>query len=176
MSNVETAVCAAISAGRLRIGLSVETRWAPSDERVSREDFIAGSKPISTVVASESETANINTGQPISGCTVSVTPSVFPEAFGMVAAEAAACGSPPLVARHSGLAEVAEGLEAHYPPELRHLASFARGDATDLAAKLDAILALPRSEWAALSQAARAAAVERWSWETIAALILSPRG
>ena len=107
---------------------------------------------------------------------VSVTPSVFPEAFGMVAAEAAACGAPPLVARHSGLAEVAEGLEAAYPEEYRALASFKPGDAADLAAKLDAILALPRPEWARLSSAARAAAVERWSWETIAALILSPRG
>jgi glycosyltransferase involved in cell wall biosynthesis len=107
---------------------------------------------------------------------VSVTPSVFPEAFGMVAAEAAACGSPPLVARHSGLAEVARGLEEAYPEEHRALASFAPGDAADLAAKLDAILSLPRSEWARLSSAARSAAVERWSWETIAALILSPRG
>jgi glycosyltransferase involved in cell wall biosynthesis len=107
---------------------------------------------------------------------VSVTPSVFPEAFGMVAAEAAACGAPPLVARHSGLAEVAEGLEAAYPEEHRALASFKPGDVADLAAKLDAILALPRPEWARLSSAARAAAVERWSWETIAALILSPRG
>jgi glycosyltransferase involved in cell wall biosynthesis len=107
---------------------------------------------------------------------VSVTPSVFPEAFGMVAAEAAACGSPPLVARHSGLAEVAEGLEAAYPEEHRALASFAPGNAGDLAAKLGAILALPRAEWDRLSSAARAAAVERWSWETIAALILSPRG
>ena len=106
----------------------------------------------------------------------SVTPSVFPEAFGMVAAEAAACGSPPLVARHSGLAEVAQGLEAAYPEEHRALASFAPGDASDLAAKLREILALPSSEWARLSAAARAAAVERWSWETIAALILSPRG
>ena len=61
-----------------------------------------------------------------------VVPSIFPEAFGMVAAEAAAAGCPPLVARHSGLAEVAEGLEAEYPPELRHLASFASGDAGDL--------------------------------------------
>ena len=60
---------------------------------------------------------------------VSVTPSVFPEAFGMVAAEAAACGSPPLVARHSGLAEVAQGLEAAYPEEHRGLASFVPGDA-----------------------------------------------
>ena len=34
----------------------------------------------------------------------------------MVAAEAAAAGCPPLVARHSGLAEVAQGLEAEYPP------------------------------------------------------------
>ena len=60
---------------------------------------------------------------------VSVVPSIFPEAFGMVAAEAAAAGSPPLVARHSGLREIAEGLEAEYPPEYRHLASFAKGDA-----------------------------------------------
>ena len=44
-----------------------------------------------------------------------VVPSIFPEAFGMVAAEAAAAGCPPLVARHSGLAEVADGLEAEYP-------------------------------------------------------------
>ena len=42
----------------------------------------------------------------------------------MVAAEAAACGSPPLVARHSGLAEIAAGLEEEYPAEHRDLASF----------------------------------------------------
>ncbi|MGZ8688346.1 MAG: glycosyltransferase family 4 protein, partial [Gaiellaceae bacterium] len=42
---------------------------------------------------------------------VCVVPSVFPEALGMVAAAAAAAGCPPLVARHSGLAEVAAGLE-----------------------------------------------------------------
>ena len=36
-----------------------------------------------------------------------VVPSTFPEAFGMVAAEAAACGALPVVAGHSGLAEVA---------------------------------------------------------------------
>ena len=50
-------------------------------------------------------------------CDVAVVPSIFPEAFGMVAAEAAAAGVPPIVARHSGLAEVAEGIEAEYPPE-----------------------------------------------------------
>jgi len=39
-----------------------------------------------------------------------VVPSVLPEAFGMVAAEAASCGVVPIVANHSGLAEVAAGL------------------------------------------------------------------
>ncbi|MGH3018853.1 MAG: glycosyltransferase family 4 protein [Gaiellaceae bacterium] len=107
---------------------------------------------------------------------VSVTPSVFPEAFGMVAAEAAACGSPPLVARHSGLAEIAAGLEEEYPPEHRELASFARGDADDLAAKLGALLALPAEERRRLGAAARRAAERLWSWERIAALILSARG
>jgi glycosyltransferase involved in cell wall biosynthesis len=107
---------------------------------------------------------------------VSVTPSVFPEAFGMVAAEAAACGSPPLVARHSGLAAVAAGLEAEYPPEHRGLASFVSGDAEDLAAKLNALLTLPRAEWEELSAAARRAAVRRWSWEHVAALLLSRHG
>src|SRR5919202_5971087 len=57
-------------------------------------------------------------------CPVTVVPSIFPEAFGMVAAEAAAAGSLPLVARHSGLAEVADGNEAEYPREYRGLASF----------------------------------------------------
>src|SRR5919198_72267 len=73
---------------------------------------------------------------------VVVVPSIFPEAFGMVAAEAAAAGCPALVARHSGLREIAEGLEAEYPPEYRGLASFTTGDAAELAAKLRAILAL----------------------------------
>jgi glycosyltransferase involved in cell wall biosynthesis len=106
----------------------------------------------------------------------SVTPSVFPEAFGMVAAEAAACGSPPLVARHSGLATVAEGLEAEYPERHRELASFAPGDVQDLRSKLAAILALAPAEWEELSDAARRAAVDRWGWEHVAALLLSRHG
>lgn len=105
--------------------------------------------------------------------TVSVTPSVFPEAFGMVAAEAAACGTPPLVARHSGLAEVAEALASEYPPQYRALASFEPGSSDDLGAKLAALLALGEEERRLLAAAARRAAVSRWSWERIAALILS---
>jgi len=105
---------------------------------------------------------------------VTVVPSIFPEAFGMVAAEAAAAGSPPLVAHHSGLAEIAEGLEAEYPAEHRHLTSFATGDVADLAAKLDELLALTAEARAELGAAARRAAVARWSWTSVAARLLAP--
>jgi glycosyltransferase involved in cell wall biosynthesis len=103
-----------------------------------------------------------------------VVPSIFPEAFGMVAAEAAAAGCPPLVARHSGLQEIAKGLEAEYPPALRDLTSFANGDVEDLTAKLGRLLALPSAEREALGQAARRAAVERWSWRGVAQRLLEP--
>jgi len=104
---------------------------------------------------------------------VCVVPSIFPEAFGMVAAEAAAAGCPPVVARHSGLAEVAVGLEAEYPPELRVLASFTTGAVPELRSKLTALLELPASDRAAISAAARRAAVERWSWKSVAERLLA---
>ena len=103
-----------------------------------------------------------------------VVPSIFPEAFGMVAAEAAATGCPPLVARHSGLAEVAAGLAEEYPPHLRHLASFATGDALDLRAKLTELLSLGTADREAIRAAARYATVERWSWAGVARRLLEP--
>ena len=104
---------------------------------------------------------------------VTVVPSIFPEAFGMVAAEAAAAGSAPLVARHSGLAEVAEELEAEYPPELRDLASFRSGDVADLAAKLDRLCRLDLSKRSDLVESARRAALSKWSWAGVAARLLA---
>ena len=105
---------------------------------------------------------------------VAVVPSIFPEAFGMVAAEAASAGCLPLVARHSGLQEIAEGLEAAYPPEARDLTSFATGDVADLTAKLERLLALSPDERARLGEAARETTVERWSWRSVAERLLQP--
>jgi glycosyltransferase involved in cell wall biosynthesis len=105
---------------------------------------------------------------------VSVVPSIFPEAFGMVAAEAAACGCPPLVARHSGLAEVAAGLEEEYPERLRHLAAFQTANVHDLRAKLRDLLSLSETDRADLRAAARRAVVSRWSWATVAARLAEP--
>ena len=105
---------------------------------------------------------------------ITVVPSIFPEAFGMVAAEAAAGGSLPLVARHSGLAEIAAGLEEEYPPEHRELAGFVTADAADLRAKVETLLALPDAERERLRDAARKAVVDRWSWAGVAERLLAP--
>jgi glycosyltransferase involved in cell wall biosynthesis len=105
---------------------------------------------------------------------VTVVPSIFPEAFGMVAAEAAAAGCPPLVARHSGLSEVARGLEEEYPPQHRELASFVTGDEEDLAEKLRRVLELDPAERVELGRASRRAAEKRWSWEGVAKRLLEP--
>jgi len=103
---------------------------------------------------------------------VAVVPSIFPEAFGMVAAEAAAAGCPPIVAHHSGLAEVAQGLEEEYPDGLGELASFPTGDAEALRERLRAVLALRGAEREAVRAAARQAAVDRWSWSSVAERIV----
>jgi glycosyltransferase involved in cell wall biosynthesis len=103
-------------------------------------------------------------------CDVAVVPSIFPEAFGMVAAEAAAAGVPPLVADHSGLAEVAAGIAEEYPQALRHLTSFPSGDAAALRERLRELLALPARRELGLS--ARRAAERNWSWSRVAERLL----
>jgi len=107
-------------------------------------------------------------------CDVSVVPSIFPEAFGMVAAEAAAAGVPPLVAAHSGLAEIAAGVAAGYPPGLAAPTSFPTGDADELRRRLRRILELTPGERRQLGLAARKAVEERWSWARVSQRLLDP--
>ena len=59
-------------------------------------------------------------------------PSTFPEAFGMVAAEAAAAGVLPVSAAHSGAAEVSRALAASLPAEI---ASWSRSRSTTAAVR-----------------------------------------
>jgi glycosyltransferase involved in cell wall biosynthesis len=108
-------------------------------------------------------------------CDVAVVPSIFPEAFGMVAAEAAAAGVLPVVSAHSGLAEVAAGLGEEVGREAAPLLSFPAGESGALRERLAAILALPSERRAALGLAARRAVERRWSWKVVATrLLLSP--
>jgi len=103
---------------------------------------------------------------------VQVVPSILPEAFGIVAAEGAAAGALPLVARHSGLAEVAAALEdgAGHPG----LFSFEPGDGPvgRLSAGIDRLLSLPHDERAELRSAVSAFVRTHWTWERTAAGLL----
>jgi len=103
-------------------------------------------------------------------CEAQVVPSTFPESFGMVAAEAAACGALPLSAAHSGLAEVTATLRASVPGALGELLSFERGPAAveEIAAKLVRWLALDPGERAAASAALSATARARYGWDAVA--------
>jgi glycosyltransferase involved in cell wall biosynthesis len=110
----------------------------------------------------------------LSLCDVAVVPSIFPEAFGMVAAEAAAAGLPPVVADHSGLAEIAAGVGAEYPEGTARLTSFPSGDADALRERLRELFAMPAAERQALGLAARRAVERNWSWTRVAERLLLP--
>ena len=104
-----------------------------------------------------------------------VAPSIFPEAFGMVAAEGAAAGALPVVARHSGLAEVSEALAERVPEQARDWLSFAVGpDAVaELAACLNGWLGADEATRAATREAIVAVTRERWSWDGVARTVIA---
>jgi glycosyltransferase involved in cell wall biosynthesis len=104
-----------------------------------------------------------------------VMPSTFPEAFGMVAAEAAACGVLPVSAGHSGMKEVSRELAAALPPGIAGLTSFPveAGAVEAIAGRLDAWLSLPESERAAAREALVATVQRLWSWEGVARAMLA---
>jgi glycosyltransferase involved in cell wall biosynthesis len=103
-------------------------------------------------------------------CEAQVMPSTFPEAFGMVAAEAAACGVLPLSAGHSGMAEVTATLAPALPEELRPLLSFEVGPRAveEIAEKLVAWLTLDPAERERARSALAAEAARRYAWESVA--------
>ncbi len=85
------------------------------------------------------------------GAEALVMPSTFPEAFGMVAAEAAACGVLPVSAGHSGMLEVSRQLMATLPDGIGRLTSFPveEGAVEAIAERLNGWLGLPEEERAA---------------------------
>jgi glycosyltransferase involved in cell wall biosynthesis len=108
-----------------------------------------------------------------------IMPSTFPEAFGMVAVEAAACGALPISAGHSGMLEVSRQLAPELPGDAGRLISFAveEGAVEALAGRIDGWLALPEAE----REAAREVLVETtrrlWSWEGVArGVVAASRG
>lgn len=103
-----------------------------------------------------------------------VVPSTFPEAFGMVAAEAAACGVPPISAEHSGLAEVTNLLQVKLSGASAALLSFRLTTQVveHLADRITGALALSGDQRAELSARLVQTAEESFSWAGVARELL----
>jgi glycosyltransferase involved in cell wall biosynthesis len=99
---------------------------------------------------------------------VAVVPSIFPETFGLVAAECAASGVPPLVADHSGLRE-AGGLVGRGLPFDTRVSLTKPGNFTEnLARTLIQYLSLPSGERRSCREMVRENSVENLSWSALA--------
>jgi glycosyltransferase involved in cell wall biosynthesis len=104
-------------------------------------------------------------------CELSIVPSILAEAFGMVAAEAAACGCVPVVSDHSGLADAAVVIERGDVTPIR--VDFA-DDALLVPRLTDVLnrrLALTPEELARQAAAARANVAAEWGWNHLAAIV-----
>jgi glycosyltransferase involved in cell wall biosynthesis len=96
-------------------------------------------------------------------------PSTFPEAFGMVAAEAAACGVPPVSADHSGMREVSRQLAEAIDPELAPLLSFpVESGAEAIAERVNGWLGLDSEERRRVGEDLAARVDRLWSWDNVA--------
>jgi glycosyltransferase involved in cell wall biosynthesis len=112
-------------------------------------------------------------------CEAMVVPSTFPESFGMVAVEAAACGALPVGAAHSGLAEVTEVLARDLPAPVRQFLSFALDGPVvqSIAARVSGWLQAPAEVRTAARASLVATVAARYSWEVVArGVIAAARG
>jgi glycosyltransferase involved in cell wall biosynthesis len=102
-------------------------------------------------------------------------PSTFPEAFGMVAVEAAACGTLPVSAGHSGMLEVSQQLAPSLTADVGGLISFPvePGAVEAIADRLGRWLALPEAEREAARRALVATVGRLWSWDGVARGVLA---
>jgi glycosyltransferase involved in cell wall biosynthesis len=104
---------------------------------------------------------------------VGVVPSIFPETFGLVAAEFAASGVVPFVADHSGLREAGEIVGRGLPFDLHvNMNGFER----NLSHALADYLKLSAEERRRCSSTVRHNGVEHLSWDTLAEQLVSITG
>jgi glycosyltransferase involved in cell wall biosynthesis len=112
---------------------------------------------------------------PVSASDALVFPSTFPEAFGMVAAEAAAAGVLPVAAAHSGALEVSRELAAELQPDAQGLVSFSlgAGAVASIADRVNGWLDLSPAAREAAARALRETTERLWGWEGVARTVLT---
>jgi glycosyltransferase involved in cell wall biosynthesis len=103
---------------------------------------------------------------------VLVVPSVVPEAFGMVAAEAAASGVLPIEPAHSGIAEAGAAVE-HAIGRPGFLTYDPRDPVAGIADAIDRVLAVPRPQRVQMGRVASELAHATWSWDGVGEKLLA---
>jgi glycosyltransferase involved in cell wall biosynthesis len=146
---------------------------------VEQQAYCMAARPIAKRVVLTGRLDHEELADILPACEALVVPSTFPEAFGMVAVEGAACGVLPVSAGHSGLAEVSEVLAEEMPPEMAGLLSFPVDDdaVRAIAERVVCWLQADQALKAQVRSALVAATRERWSWEGVArGVIAAARG
>jgi len=135
-----------------------------------REAYLAAAGPAAQRVVFTGRLEHEDLPDLLSACEAQVVPSTFPEAFGMVAAEAAACGALPLSAAHSGLAEVTTTLAGALERDLRDLLCFDVGPGAieAIADRLARWLTLPPGQRARAAASLADLARRTYGWESVA--------
>jgi glycosyltransferase involved in cell wall biosynthesis len=144
-----------------------------------RERYLAAARALSEQVVLTGRLEHDELAELLPACEALVVPSTFPEAFGMVAAEAAACGVLPISAAHSGLAEVSDALARAVPEQAAPWLSFPVDDGAvrAIAARLCGWLRADPQLRSRTRAGLVATARERWSWEGVArGVIAAARG
>lgn len=158
--------------------LSILTGFFDALDGERRERYLEGARGMrdSVLLTGRLEHDMLSGVIPSARC--QLVPSTFPEAFGMVAAEAAACGVPPISAEHSGLAEVTRQLQERMSGVTASLLSFQtdEGAVERLASRIDRALALPADQRAELVARLREAAETHFSWDGVAAGLVAAAG
>jgi glycosyltransferase involved in cell wall biosynthesis len=139
------------------------------------DDYAETARAAAGSVAFAGRLEHREVGELLPACDALVFPSTFPEAFGMVAAEAASAGVLPVSAAHSGAVEVSRELARGLEPELRGLVSFELepGAVLAIAERLDAWLSLDAAQRERAGAALRATVESLWSWEGVARGVLA---
>jgi glycosyltransferase involved in cell wall biosynthesis len=104
-----------------------------------------------------------------------IVPSTFPEAFGMVAAEAAACGVPPICADHSGLAEVTATLQERLSGVAGSVLSFRLSPTSveQIASRIHTAFTFSSDQKVELASRLVQTAGERFSWSGVAGELIA---
>jgi len=149
---------------------------SPMEHFDPSDDLLRGAEGMAEAVEFVGPLYHADLAKLLPAADLAVVPSIFPETFGLVAAEFAAAGVPPLVADHSGLREAGALVGRRLPFDTRVSLTGSGGFPENLASAMTAYLGLPEDERHGCRETVRRNAVEGLSWGALAGRIAELAG